>query len=96
MSKQRKKPQVKQMPEPYRSIFRRVSTQDRKWFEEHKGQTEYFRPCVPGEFYPEWRINEPLPDDAVTHVCQIVPGQRTRQPVKLDIVIEPKHQTKSA
>lgn len=40
------------MPEPFRSIVKRVNDRDRRFFVEHPGVTSYTRPYVEGEFGP--------------------------------------------
>jgi hypothetical protein len=39
-------------PEPYRTIQFETFWRDRRWFEEHPGESAYRRDYVPGEFWP--------------------------------------------
>ena len=79
------------LPKRFKRIKHSVCRQDREWFEQHPGETEYAREYVPGECYPwkptEWNpthaeIRKITPDvleiEDRIWVRQLDPGLRTR------------------
>ena len=60
------------MPERFGKIVDAVCAQDRLWFEQNPGWTQYVRDYVPGESYPELEVF------GLVIVTEMAPGVRSR------------------